>query len=260
MKKLNITTGGFPVLGEYLLHLQSGVIEAIKGLASNLPDGSILSGCAITNSGGTNFTCSEGFIKWKGEIFHVPTHSLVIAGANVAVAYIVPTNTAVPVEYQNGELPAITINYEVKFKGASAAGAGEILFSNLTTEHYLPGAWFGINDYNPIQNLDEAYFVADWSNDGGNARYRVVGDFLEFDGTCYKSVGVASPLILTLPIWARVNAEKWVPVALDVNDDFPDAYIGGANLKILTNGQVRLVTAFTTAHNLSFSGIRVRIK
>src|ERR1044072_7435744 len=127
MKTINITTGGFPLLGEYLLELQSGLMEALKG-ATSYYDDKIISGCKLTNTGGTNWTCDEGYIKWGGVIYHVPAHAFVIAVGQQPVVYKETTNTLVYELYQIGSQPTMVADTVLKVKGALAPGAGEVAF------------------------------------------------------------------------------------------------------------------------------------
>lgn len=266
MKKANFTTGGWPVIAEYLLGVQDGMADAIKGAASNLPD-CIFTGVAISNTGGTNYSCTAGYLKWNGEIYYVPAHTLVITGGQVAVAYLSATNTAVPVEYQSGDTPAMLINTEVKFKGAAVAGVGEKLFSAFSTEHYLPGDWQDAVAYEAIQLSDTFYLGDNWTTGahfaaggtqvGWKLRGRRVGNWLELDGNCKFAGAMDSGDLIVgyLPALFRPNNRKVIVVAADGGGDEPVA----ATIRILANGQMTVNSSISEDLSLSFAGVRIRL-
>ena len=269
MQKIHIQTGGFPQLGEYLLSLQAGLTDAIKGATSNMPD-VLLSGCAITNTAGTNYACTAGYLKWDGEIYAVPAHNFVIGVGQSAVAFKEIIETPVPIEYFSGEQPKMIVNTIVKFKGAGAPAAGEKLVNGFSTEFYAQGGWVDVQAYNPIQDASLPYFTNDYATGDGTlpggdgvghrARCRIIGDSLELDGYCISGDPPASQ-IFKLPAAMRPKYDKRVPVALDLNDDSPDAFVSPAMLRIKASGEVHLLTSYTaTGVVVSLCGIKVRIK
>ena len=46
MKKVNISTGGSPVIGDYTLQLQDAIADALKGITSAYGN-CIISGCVV---------------------------------------------------------------------------------------------------------------------------------------------------------------------------------------------------------------------
>lgn len=69
MKQLEIPNGGMPFTGDDLLWMQSGIIEAMKGIAYGLAgeQNAILSGLDVTING-ADWDISEGFMFLDGEV------------------------------------------------------------------------------------------------------------------------------------------------------------------------------------------------
>lgn len=263
MKKINITTGGWPIHAGFLKNMQEGLVEAIKGATSNMPN-CILSGAALQHVGGTNYNCSEGFIKWNGEIYHVPAHALTIAGGQYAVAYLVVTNTLVPLIYKDGSQPNMAINTEVKFKGAAAAGVGEALMSSFSMEFYERSAWADVDPYSIVLStviptftngwVTGASFASEASTAGYNARVRRIGNFLHFDGYAKFDGPMDSGdyVIMTLPAILRPVNRKIVPVVVT---DYVGYNIG--HLIFMPNGNVELVSSLAEDITASLCDIKI---
>jgi len=79
MNKLLTPNGGMPLHGDDLQWIQDGTKEAIKGLfhifSSPATGNLILSGCALIDNGGGNYTITEGYVLIAYEVCHVPNHS-----------------------------------------------------------------------------------------------------------------------------------------------------------------------------------------
>lgn len=269
MKKINIAAGGWPILGEYLLNLQDGATDALKGLGSNMPD-CILSGCYIVNTGISTYDCTPGYIKYNGVIYGVPAHSFTIIGGQFSIGYFVPQNTLVPEPYKDGSQPNMVVDTTIKFKGAAVAGVGELAYANLSEDYRLPSDWLMVNEYNVIMDTTQPYFTTNATTGDGSApggdlvgyklRVRIVGTYLEFDGKCITIPNASSGLILaTLPAQMRPKYTKRFSIPIYSSDSatvFPPAFI-----LIEANGQVKLITSYTaTSCSMDLSGIKVKIK
>ena len=104
MKKLNLATGGHPLRLNDIVHLQDGVIDALKGVVNGLGANNqnlILQGCVT--SGVFPVSLSAGYIYYSGEVYPVDAQTLP-ALAIGQVYYFQVEEVVVspsPVSYQN---------------------------------------------------------------------------------------------------------------------------------------------------------------
>src|ERR1019366_2101359 len=133
MKKVNIATGGSPVIGDYTLQLQDAIADALKGITSAYGN-CIISGCVVALISGTNYSVSEGWLMWNGEVFHLPAQSLSNPLAYPIVVFKTTSTIPNPIAYADGLTKDLVVITEVNFKAAAAALTGEALLSNFGVE------------------------------------------------------------------------------------------------------------------------------
>ena len=131
MKKVNIATGGSPVIGDYTLQLQDAFADALKGITSAWGD-CIISGCVITLFGGTDYNVSEGWLMWNGEVFHLPAQSISNPLAYPIVVFKTTSTITNPIAYADGLTKDLVVITEVNFKAAATALTGEALLTAFT--------------------------------------------------------------------------------------------------------------------------------
>ncbi len=248
--------------------MQDGLKEAIAGLASNMPD-AILSGCILTNTGGTNYSISSGFLKWGGVIYRVPGQAFTIAGGHQAIAYKVSNPTNVPVEYLDGSLPVMADDVVVYFKGAAVAGPGEkghSAFNTAYTYHNEFGLVFPYDTGGDDVAKYSAYWTmtpTPWVGTSQILRVRRFGDWLEFDGHAAGEPLLTTTSdfrhVLSLPALLRPATDKWLPICLITDTGNKSVVL----LNVRPNGGVYIHASDQSADSLvsaDFSGLRVYLK
>ena len=125
MKKTFITTGGSPIISDYITILQDGTIEALAALVSSFGAYLILQGCVVTIVG-TTHTITAGWVFFNGEIIRVPAHSWeatsvgILGGLPNSIAYTEIIETANPIPYADGSNHAMAKETRLKFKEFAA--------------------------------------------------------------------------------------------------------------------------------------------
>lgn len=117
MQELNLSTGGHPLRIDDILHLQSGIIDALKGICEGLGLGNstyFLSGCNVSvNILLAQQTVSPGYIYHNGKIYPLDTPVTVplsLLPGQVAYWYIEQqVLSPSPVTYQDGNLRDVHI-------------------------------------------------------------------------------------------------------------------------------------------------------
>lgn len=188
MKKIILEDGGPEALNDNWLQLQDALIEAIKGLGSPYGN-SILSGCVIINTGGTNYSVTEGWIIWDGEVYHVPAHTFVSTDITQDVFYKSLTTIPNPVLYLDGTSHNLVNVTEAKIQQDAAPGVDELSVSS-----------FSIVDQNFITAWTAVTFASGF---GGTLKYRKRGNSLQLQGYISAisglSGGLTGALATTLP-------------------------------------------------------------
>lgn len=125
MKKTYITTGGAPIINNYVTILQDGTIEVLAALVSSFGPYLILQGCVVSIVG-TTHTITTGWVFFNGEIIKVPAHSWeaanvgILGGLPNSIAYTEIIETANPVPYANGSTQPMAKETRLKFKEFAA--------------------------------------------------------------------------------------------------------------------------------------------
>ena len=129
MKKVNIATGGSPIIGDYTLQLQDAIADALKGITSAYGN-CVISGCIITSAGGSDYNVSEGWLMWNGEVFHLPAQTFGNPSLFPIVVFKTTSSITNPIPYADGLTKDLVVITEVNLKAAAVALTGEALLSN----------------------------------------------------------------------------------------------------------------------------------
>jgi len=109
MNKLDLTQlGGLKIKANDLDFANQGIINALEGLCNAFNTGDNptykLSGCVVTIAGG-NASWTAGYMVKNGEVCYVPAGSIVWAGANTGICWVLTdlaSGTLDPVIFNNG--------------------------------------------------------------------------------------------------------------------------------------------------------------
>jgi hypothetical protein len=113
MKSIDFTQpGGFPLTQDQLLYLQQAYTESTRALSAMGGDSStpyIISGMTVTNPATGDYTITDGWFYYNNEMVRCLAGS--ITGASgPSDAFIVITNTAAPLVYNDGSTPNVVLD------------------------------------------------------------------------------------------------------------------------------------------------------
>jgi hypothetical protein len=131
MKKVRSHNGAAYVYQVHASH-QDALENAIKGILSPVGDKVILSGCVTAATGGGNYSVSEGWVSWGGELYFMAAHSFFNPIPNPMILYKTVSQTNYPELSADGLSRVMVEQTDVKIKGAAAPLAGEVLWSDFS--------------------------------------------------------------------------------------------------------------------------------
>jgi microcystin-dependent protein len=136
MKRLDLYTGGHPLRLDDITHLQSGIIDVLKGICDGIGLGVgtyILSGCNITDSG-TQTTVSPGYIYHNGIIYPFDgiTYNNAITPGFIRYWFIEQqVLSPSPVTYQDGNTQNVHIRERFNIGYSNTPPPNYILFQQI---------------------------------------------------------------------------------------------------------------------------------
>jgi hypothetical protein len=121
MKKAFLTTGGAPILNDYINIAQDGLIEALSNVVSSFGANIFLHGADVSIAG-TTHSITAGWGFWNGELLRIPAHSWeatvvgALGGLPNTIAYTEVIEVANPIPYADGLSHPISKETVLKFK------------------------------------------------------------------------------------------------------------------------------------------------
>jgi len=224
MNRLAIETGGHPFLDDDLMHIQDGIKEALKGIASGFGGNFILSGCVVKEVGPA-VTVTEGYIVLNGEVYYVEADAFTKFPLISPNLYwqVSETNSAVdPVVYEDGTSKSV-------HKVRRAIAAQDIGYPIVVA----------VADLKSVVNFA---LLNNWTQGGlpvPNPSYIKDGKYIVFQGDITLSdaaPGTNLPFA-TLPSGCRPLENGFYPAISGVN--FTNKYLGtpvATWIRVETNG------------------------
>lgn len=243
MNKLNIMEGvGHPLRQDDFDFMQQCWSEGIKGLSSSYgtDEGStyssqaviLLSGCQITDIG-TQYSISEGYLVYKGEIVKVDAHVVnkSVGDSNSDYAWVLTeSNVGDPIIYSD----ATVHNVYKKRRVALEIYDSQIDYAigkNLRTVI----SWLQSNVYGSYITIA---LKNGWVFNGREVGYAIIGFFRVSLRGSLDSSSLTDSVFATLPVGSRPNIDIYKPVS-GYSNALGDTYT--FVLKVATNGDMSIL-------------------
>jgi hypothetical protein len=164
MKAIDFTQpGGFPLTQDQLDYLQQAYTECVHALGTIGGNGTapyVISGMVITNPSPGNYTVTDGWFMYGGELVHIPAGGIsgIPAGQD---AYIQVTANASPLTFNNGSTPNVILDKSAGMVSLPSGTADDA--THFAVSHLKPfGAGFGVNNREQVwQSLNVSTPAAD---------------------------------------------------------------------------------------------------
>jgi hypothetical protein len=164
MKAIDFTQpGGFPLTQDQLDYLQQAYTECVHALGTIGGNGTapyVISGMVITNPSPGNYTVTDGWFMYGGELVHIPAGGIsgIPAGQD---AYIQVTANASPLTFNNGSTPNVILDKSAGMVSLPSGTADDA--THFAVSHLIPfGAGFGVNNREQVwQSLNVSTPAAD---------------------------------------------------------------------------------------------------
>lgn len=255
MKKLITTNnGGFKLYNNDFRWMESGINDSLQAIVNSFVPADtvcILNGCERTTDG-THVFISEGFISNNGEVFRVPSHSiLIVPGVEIWTTETVYNPEGLKT-FDGTGLSHDTYQ-EVLFKVSisSAPPSGSVLFSetktlmNFVSDSLPRDTW---------KNVASVVIPSGFPFTGSYSIqcYRDLDGFVHIRGKFPteedSGSGVVNILVGTLPVGYRPQI-GFSAVLTNIKNN-TTGELGNAFLDISTTGEIRIKSLFTGIQGL----------
>ena len=147
MKSIDFTQpGGFPLTQDQLGYLQAGYTECLNALAAMGGSGPFtVNGCSVTKTpvSGTiyNYAVTAGWVFYEGNLIKVSASTLTGIDESVDAAYMLITQSATSLVYNNGSTPNVVLDAGITLVAqaiGTADDSSHFLLSEVIHNGFMP--------------------------------------------------------------------------------------------------------------------------